>query len=395
MQNFTFYSPTEVVFGKGAEEQTPALIRKYGGRRVLIVFGGKSAERSGLLARIEAGLDGARLAHEAFGGAKPNPLLSHAREGVRRAAEFGADFILAVGGGSVIDTAKGIAHGAANPGTDIRSFWTREKPLTKSLPVGVVLTISAAGSETSDSAVLTNGDTGRKRGLGTPFNRPHFAVMNPELTYTLPPFQIACGVADIMMHTLERYFTKTEGNELTDEIAEGLLRVVVRNGRLALRNSRDYEPMSELMWCGSLSHNGLTGLGAETDFATHQLGHELSARFDVAHGASLTAVWGFWARDVFLEKPERFARYAEKVWNVAQKSPTAAAEEGIARTVSYFHEIGMPVNFRELGIGGQSDQTLRELADSCMYHGERTIGRFKVLWEEDAYRIYRAANEAK
>ena len=234
MQLFEFHSPTEVVFGKNTEEKTAEKIRKYGGSRVLIVYGGGSVVKSGLLGRIERNLQGANISYKLLGGVRPNPHLAFAKDGIKEAIHFGADFILAVGGGSVIDTAKGIAHGVANPGVDIWDFWTEKLFVTESLPVGVVLTISAAGSETSDSAVLHNDDTGAKIGLSTEFNRPKFAIMNPELTFTLPKFQIACGIVDIMMHTLDRYFTLTEGNQITDEIAESVLRVVIQNGKKAM-----------------------------------------------------------------------------------------------------------------------------------------------------------------
>lgn len=392
MQSFQFYSPTEIIFGKNTELKTAEEIKKFGGSRVLIVYGGGSVVRSGLIDRIKNSLSYANLAFEEFGNVKPNPILSYAKIGIAKAIEFGADFILAVGGGSVIDTAKGIAHGAANPDIDIWSFWTEEEKVQKSLPVGTVLTISAAGSETSDSAVLTNDETGSKRGLSCFCNRPKFAIMNPELTYTLPKYQVACGIVDIMMHTLDRYFTLTEGNELTDEIAEALLRVVIKNGKIAMENSSDYQAMSELMWCGSISHNGLTGLGAVTDFAPHQLGHELSGKFDVAHGASLSTVWGSWANYCYKTKPERFVRYANKVWGIEKASVEETVIEGINQTVSYFASLGMPTCFTELGIGVQSEEILSELADRCMFYGERKIGGFKVLDREDALEIYRMAN---
>lgn len=392
MQNFEFYSPTEVVFGKDAELKTAEKVKKFGGSRVMIVYGGGSVVRSGLLDRVEQLLSEAGIAVISFGGVQANPRLSLAKAGVKQAIEFGADFILAVGGGSVIDTAKGIAHGAANEETDIWKFWTEKAALEKSLPVGAVLTISAAGSETSDSAVLTNEETGSKRGLSTPFNRPRFAIMNPELTYTLPYYQVSCGIVDIMMHTLDRYFTQTEGNEFTDEIAESLLRVVIKNGRTAMKNKEDYNAMSELMWCGSISHNGLTGLGAVTDFAPHQLGHELSGRFDVAHGASLSAIWGSWASYCCNEKPERFVRFANKVWGIEGNNKEETVRLAIEKTVSYFASLGMPTCFTELGIGVQSDEVLCELADSCMFHGKRTVGSFKVIDFDDAYKIYKLAN---
>lgn len=392
MKSFTFYSPTEVIFGKDAELQAADEIQKHGGTRVMVLYGGGSAVKSGLIARVEQTLQKAGLPFRTVGGVSPNPRVSFARDAVAKAKEFGADFFLGVGGGSVIDTAKAVAHGVANPDTDFWLFWTHEKELTKTMPVGAILTISAAGSETSDSAVLTNSELGVKRGLNTPFNRPKFAIMNPELTYSLPPFQVSCGIVDIMMHTLDRYFTLTEGNEITDEIAESLLRVVIKNGKTAHGDSHDYDAMSELMWCGSLSHNGLTGLGAVTDFAPHQLGHELSARFDVAHGASLSAVWGSWAEYCWREKPERFVRFADKVWGIQKSSTEETVKAAIAQTVSYFASLQMPTCFTELGIGVQSDDVLRQLADSCVFHGKRTIGGFKELDGEDVYAIYKLAN---
>ena len=232
--------------------------------------------------------------------------------------------------------------------------------------------------------------------MSTDFNRPAFAIMNPELTFTLPKYQVGCGVVDICMHTLDRYFTKTEHNELTDEIAEGLLRTVIRNGKIAIRDAHDYNAMSELMWAGSLSHNGLTGLGAQKDFAVHQLGHELSSRFDLAHGASLSAVWESWALYVYQEKPERFAQYARKVWNVTEEDTEKAALEGISQTVDYFRSLNMPTCFGEAeGVGLQDDETLHAMAHSCAFGGTRTIGSFRVCDENDIYKIYKMANNNK
>ena len=392
MNSFEFFSPTKVIFGKDVELTTAKEIKKFGGSRVMIVYGGGSVLKSGLLDKIKQLLKDAGLTFTVFGGVHPNPLLSFAKVGVKQAIEFGADFILAVGGGSVIDTAKGIAIGAANPQKDIWLFWEKKAVAEKSFPVGVVLTISAAGSETSDSAVLTNDETGSKRGLSTELNRPKFAVMNPELTYTLPKYQIVCGIVDIMMHTLDRYFTQTEGNELTDEIAEALLRVVIKNGKIAVKNPCDYQAMSEIMWCGSISHNELTGLGADTDFAPHQLGHELSGKFDVAHGASISTIWGCWAKYSYLAKPERFARFAKQVWGIEKSSIEESALAAIEKTVSYFASIGAPTCFTELGIGVQSEEILFELADRCVFYGSRTVGHFKVLNRDDVYQIYKMAN---
>lgn len=390
MNNFTYYAPTEVVFGRGTEGQCGELVKKYGGSRVLVVYGGGSVVRSGLLDRVTDALTQAGLGVETFGGAKANPTLSHARSGVEKALAFDADFILGVGGGSAIDTAKAIAHGAANPETDLWQFWSREAVLERTLPVGAILTISAAGSEMSNSAVLTNEAICRKRGLSTDLNRPRFAILNPELTFTLPRYQLACGVVDIMMHTLDRYFNPME-NALTDELAEGLLRVVIANGPKVLADPTDYEGQSELMWAGSLSHNGLTGLGGKQDFAVHQLGHELSARFDLAHGASLSAVWGSWAKYVCPANPARFARYARKVWGVEEPDDLRAAHMGIDATVDYFASLDMPTGFAGC-IGVQSEEMLTCLAHGCAYEGTRTIGTFRVLDEGDMRQIYAMAN---
>lgn len=392
MQSFRFFSPTEVIFGIGTEQNVAEEIKKYGGTRVMIVYGGGSAKKSGLLARVEQSLTESGIFFTELGGVKPNPRLSLAKEGIQTAIKKKVDFILAVGGGSVIDTAKGIAHGTANPDTDIWDFWLHKCEVKKSLPIGAILTIPAAGSETSDSAVLTNDQTGEKRGLSTPFNRPRFAIMNPELTYTLPPYQVACGITDIMMHTLDRYFTPTEGNELTDGIAEELLRNVIRNGHIVSKNASDYQAMSEIMWCGSISHNGLTGLGAVTDFAPHQLSHELSGKFDVAHGASLSTIWGSWARYSYAEKPERFVRYADKVWGIQDTDEETAIRKGIETTEAYFSSIGMPTCFLELGIGIQGEEVLHELAERCSFRRTRIVGNFKKLDYEDLYQIYKMAN---
>ena len=393
MQPFEFYLKTEVVFGAGSEARTAELVKKHGGHRCLVVYGGGSCVRSGLLDRICGLLRDAGIPHETFGGVQPNPRLAHARDGVAKAIAMDADLILAVGGGSVIDTAKGIAHGAANPGTDIWDFWLGKAKLTKSLPVGVVLTIPAAGSETSDSAVLTDKETELKRGLSSDWNRPAFAVMDPCLAATLPKYQVACGVTDILMHTLDRYFNPVPDNETSDALAEALLRVVLDNGRKVFENPGDVHAMSEIMWCGSLSHNGLTGLGGKKDFAVHQLGHPLSAAYDVAHGASLAAVWRSWAEAVAAEDGyARFARFARNVWDVTEENNVAAAKAGIEKQTTYFRALGMPTNLTELDFGPLDENALHRLTELCTYGYTRTIGTFRVLDKDAIYRIYAAAN---
>ena len=393
MHEFVYHVPTKVVFGCGACNQVGDVVREYGFKRCLVVTGQGSAIKSGLIDRITAQLAEKGVEYAVFSGAQPNPLLSHARAGVAKALELKADLILAVGGGSTIDTAKAIAHGTANPETDLWQFWLGKATLTKTTAVGAVLTIPAAGSETSDSAVLTDGDAGVKRGLNTDFNRPVFAVLDPELTLTLPPYQVACGVTDILMHTLDRYFNPYVDNDTTDAIAEALLRVVLAEGDVVREHPGDLHAMSELMWAGSLSHNNLTGLGGKKDFAVHQLGHALSAKYNVTHGASLSAVWKSWASYVApVDGYARFARFARNVWGVTEEDDKAAALKGIALQSDYFHKLGMPVNLQELGVGEVDDAACQALAELCSYGRSRTIGTFRVLNADDILAIYRSAS---
>lgn len=392
MHGFTQYTPTRIIFGKETQKQAGELAKSLKASKVFVVYGGGSVVRSGLLDEVTASLEEAGLEYMTVGGVKPNPRLSFAREAVKKSIEFGTDFVLAVGGGSVIDTSKAVAHGTANPDTDIWEFWSKKQTVKRSLPVGVVLTLAAAGSETSDSAVLTNEETKIKRGLSTDFNRPAFAIMNPELTYTLPKYQVGCGVVDIMMHTLDRYFTQTENNELTDEIAEGLLRTVIRNGAIAIKDLHDYNAMSEIMWAGSLSHNGLTGCGTGGgDWACHQLEHELGGLYDVTHGAGLAALWGSWARYVYDANPERFAQFATNIFDIpcyADYENTALA--GIEAMEDFFRSIHMPTNLHELGLD-LTDEQIHELAFKCSFEDTRTIGVFKQLNMKDMEKIYAMA----
>ena len=389
MDNFRYYAPTEVVFGKDAEQQTGALAARYGSR-ALVVFGGGSVTRSGLLDRVTASLERAGVACAPFGGARPNPTLAHAEEGVAQATAFGADLIVGVGGGSAIDTAKAIAHGAANPGVPLWDIWTKKAPLTRSLPVGAVLTMPAAGSEMSDSAVLTNEAIGKKAGINTDFNRCRFAVMNPALGATAPRYQLAAGVTDIMMHTLERYFIPDSRAELTDELAEGLLRAVVRSGRAVLADPGDYDAMAEIFWASSLSHNNLTECGRGKDFSVHKLGHALSAKYGATHGASLAAVWGAWAETLYRDCLPRFCRYAETVWGVRTDDPEGAAQEGIRRTVEYFASLGMPINLRALGVT-PTDAELRALALDATMNDTVKLSRIRPLGAAEVEAIYRSA----
>ena len=398
MEKFVYYAPTEIVFGRDTEQEAARLVKKHGGTRVFVIYGGQSAVRSGLLERIETNLRENGLPMLAMGGVVPNPLVSTARKMAEAAKEFQADFILAVGGGSVIDTAKGVAHAVANPDHDLWDFWTGT-PLTKSTPIGAVLTISAAGSETSNSSVLTNDDLTppTKRGINTDFNRCRFAIMNPELTMTLPKYQVGAGAADIFMHTSERYFAAILGNYLSDEIAEGLFRDVIRFGPEAVNNPKDYLAMSELMWCGSISHVGITGVGSkgdtprDGDWACHALGMAISALYDSTHGATLTAVWAAWCRYVMDENIGRFAQFARKVYGVQEADDRIAAELGIEKTNAFFRSLGMPLSLTELLGHTPSEEEIQNLAEECSYGHTRTVGSFKVLTFDDMAAVYRAS----
>ena len=397
MQKFVYYAPTEIVFGPGTELRAAELVKKYGGSRVLVIYGGHSAKKSGLIDRVIGNLKENGLEALAMGGVVPNPLVSTAKEMVKAGLEFGADFILGVGGGSVMDTSKGVAHAIASPEHDIWDFWTGMK-VTKSLPVGAILTISAAGSETSNSAVLTNDlqTPPTKRGINTDFNRCKFAIMNPELTMTLPKFQIGAGAADIFMHTSERYFAAILGNHLTDEIAEGLFRDIIFYGPHGVQDPTDYEAMSEIMWCGSVSHVGLTGIGSkgdtprDGDWACHQLGMAISALYDSTHGATLTAVWAAWSRYVKDANVARFAQFARKVYGVAEPDDEKAAEEGILLTNAFFRSLGMPLSLTELLGHEPTDAEIEAIATECTYGKKRTIGSFKSLAYDDIVAIYKA-----
>ena len=391
MNNFVYYAPTEVVFGKGAEEQTASLVSKYGGSRVAVIYGGQSAKKSGLIDRILDNLQSSGIEALAMGGVVPNPLVSTAREMTEQAKAFGADFILAVGGGSVIDTAKCISYGLANEG-DVWDFYAGKRKAAAGMPIGAVLTIAAAGSEMSNSSVITKEEGMIKRGYSSDFGRCRFAVMDPQLTMTLPAYQTASGCVDIIMHTMERYFTKEPDTMLTDQLAEGLIRTVMENARVLMREPDNYNARAQVMWAGSLAHNGLLGCGMAEDWASHQLEHELSASYDVAHGAGLAAVWGSWARYVMAEKPERFAQYAVNVMGVAlgADDPAVMAEKGIRATEQFFREIGMPTNIRELGIE-LSDEEIEELARKCSNDGVRIVGGFKRIDRADMVKIYHMA----
>ena len=391
MNNFVFYSPTEFVFGKDTEGQTGTLAKKYNARKVMIVYGGGSIIRSGLLQRIEESLQQAGVEYVKLGGIQPNPTDPKVYEGIELARKEGVDFMLPVGGGSVIDTAKAIAAGVPYEG-DFWDFYIGKAKVKKALKVGVVLTIPAAGSEGSGNTVITKLEGLQKLSLRVPeLLRPVFAVMNPELTYTVSPFQTGCGAVDIMMHTLERYFSVGEDTPLSDRIAEGVLKTVIPAGKAALENPNDYKARASIMWAGTISHNDLTGLGRSVFMAVHQMEHELSGMDEkIAHGAGLSALWASWARYVYENNVSRFAQYAVNVWNIEMdfEHPEKTALAGIKATEDYFKSLNMPTSLRELNVDPAS---FEELAEKCTNHGTRTLAGIKVLDKPDIIEIYKMA----
>lgn len=393
MQDFKFYAPTEVIFGKEAEEHLVEMIKKYGGKKVLVHYGGKSAERSGLLDSVRNKLNTGDIPFIELGGVKPNPRLSLVHTGIELCRKENVDFILAVGGGSVIDSSKAIAYGVKYDG-EVWDIYARKYVPTEILPVGSILTIPAAGSEMSDATVITNEDGDLKIGYSNNLCRPKFAIMNPVRTFTLPPYQTACGATDIMMHTMERYFGKVDDMTLIDNIAEALMRTVKDSVFHVLKNPEDYRNRANIMWASSLGHNDLTGDRSYSDFATHQIEHELSAMFDVAHGAGLAALWPSWARYVYKENVARFVRFAVNVMDVPNDftDPEATALAGIEAMERFYHAIGMPTNIPELIGRKLTDDEIKELARKCSHDEGRTIGSFKVLDKKDMEAIYVMAN---
>ena len=392
MFNFDFFTPTEIRFGKEAEKETGKMIGKYHGSKVLLHYGSGSVVKSGLLNKIKTSLDEEHIGYVELGGVVPNPHLDKVYEGIELSKKEKVDFILAVGGGSVIDSAKAIAYGLAEPDQDVWDLYEHTRKAKACFPVAVVLTIAAAGSEMSNSSVITNTENYEKRGYNSDLCRPKFAIMNPEWTISLPAYQTASGCVDIMMHTMERYFTQGGNMEITDGIAEALLRTVMKNARILHNDPKNYEARAEVMWAGSLSHNGLTGCGANgSDFASHNLEHEMGGMFDVTHGAGLAAVWPSWARYVYKEDLDRFVKFAKRVMGVDADVPDEeAALEGIRRMEDFYHSIGMPVNMSELGVH-PTDEQIEEMAERCAKASGGCKGTAKVLYKEDMVNIYKMA----
>jgi len=391
MDNFNFYSPTEFVFGRGRENECGELIKKYGGSKVLVHFGGGSCVKSGLLSRVTDSLDRVGIAYVLLGGVKPNPRDTLIYEGIGVCRKENIDFILCVGGGSVIDSAKAIALGAVYDG-DFWDFYSGKASPAKALPIGTVLTIAAAGSEGSGDSVVTQEKTGLKRATGGSVLRPRFSVMNPELTMTLPPFQTACGAADIMAHVFERYFTNTPEVEITDRLCEAVLMTMVKETPRVIEDPFNYEARANIMWAGTVAHTNICGVGRSQDWNSHNIEHELSGLYDVAHGAGLAVIMPAWMEFVYQHNPMRFAQMANRVFGCAMnfENPEATAKEGIRCFRRFLKEIGLPINFEELGAKEEDIDTL--VANLGL--GDGKTGGFVSLSSDDVKAIYQLAAKA-
>jgi hypothetical protein len=388
VDNFTFCNPTKILFGRGMENAVGAEVARYS-RRILLHFGGGSIKTTGLYDRVVASLRKAGVEWVELGGVKPNPRLSLVHEGVRLCREHGLDFVLAVGGGSAIDSAKGIAMGAANDG-EVWDFYVGKRPPTRALPIGTVLTIPAAGSESSTGSVLTNEDGWIKRGFNSEFIYPRFSVLNPELAFTLPAFQIASGAADILSHLLERYFTNTRNVAFVDRLLEATMKTVIAQAPKALAKPTDYDAWAELMWAGTLAHNNLLNTGRVGDWGSHDIEHELSGAYDVTHGAGLAVVFPAWMKHVLNHDLDRFVQWAVRVWNVELDifDQEATARAGIARLEAFFHSIGLGTTLAAIGVG---TDRIDEMARKCTDGGARAVGHFVKLDAAQVAEILRLA----
>lgn len=386
MENFTFVNTTRIIFGKGTEAEVGKEVANYS-RRVLLHYGKDNIRKSGLYDRICRSLTQSGIEYIELPGVVPNPRLSLVREGIRLCREKNADFILAVGGGSVIDSAKAIAAGVPYAG-DVWDFYLKKATVASALPIGVVLTIPAAGSESSFGSVITNEEGSYKRDALSEHMRPKFAILNPELTFSLPPYQTACGAADIMSHVLERYFTNARAVDFTDQLCEVTLKTIIDHVPRVLKDPADYDSRAEIMWAGTVAHNDLLSTGCIGDWGSHMIEHELSAIYDVAHGAGLAVVFPAWMKRVYTHNVARFAQFATRVWNVDYcfEDPARTALEGIRRLERFFTEIGLPVTLKELGV---KDDRLQEMARKCTERG--AVGNFVKLGRQEVMDVYRLA----
>lgn len=387
MNNFNFYSPTFFVFGKDRENEAGKYVKRFGGSKVLIHYGSGSVIKSGLLDRVKKSLTEAGISHTELGGVVPNPRSGLVYEGVEICKKENIDFILAVGGGSVIDSAKAIAIGALYDG-DFWDFYTGKK-VEKALPVATILTLTAAGSEGSTGSVITHENGMLKRAANSDYLRPVFSILNPQLTCSLPAYQTACGATDMMAHVMERYFTNTKNVEITDRLCEGIMLTIINETPKALANPNDYEARANLMWAGMVAHNDICGVGRDQDWSTHNMEHELSGLYDVAHGAGLAVMFPAWMKYVMHQDVNRFAQFAVRVWGVEMdfQNPENTARKGIERYEQFMTSIGMPIRFSQLGAKAEDIPTLVK----TMALGTATMGSFVELSEEDVRKIYELA----
>ena len=388
MNNFVFWSPTKFVFGRDTESRTGALAREFGGRKVLLVYGGGSVVRSGLLDRVKASLSASGIEWEEMGGIQPNPTDDRVYEGIELVRSRNIDMLIAVGGGSVIDTAKGIACGVPYEG-DFWDFYCGKKIVEKALPVGVVLTIPAAGSEGSGNSVITKRDGLIKLSLRTESAlRPKFAVMNPELTFTLPPYQTACGIVDMMVHIMERYFTNTPDVEITDRVAEGVLKAIITTAPKVMEHPDDYDARANIMWAGTLAHNGICGTGRREDWVSHFMEHEVSAVYGVTHGAGLAVIIPAWMTFMAKHHPGKIAQFGRRVFGVTSHDDSTAAMETVISLKAFFGSLGLPVTFSELGVAHPDiDLLVKKLHEN---KGTQ-IGGYYRLGPVETAEIYRLA----
>lgn len=389
MDNFSFFSPTKFVFGKNTENQAGKLVKEFGGSKVLLHFGGQSAKKSGLLDTVELSLKNENIEFIELGGVHPNPLDTLVYEGIEIFKKQGFDFILAVGGGSVIDSAKAIAMGCCYDG-DFWDFYSGKATVKKALPVGTVLTIAAAGSEGSGDSVITKKEGMIKRGAGSDCIRPRFSILNPALTQTLPPYQTACGATDIMAHVCERYFTNTKDVETTDRLCEAVLLAMINETPKVISNPDDYQARANIMWAGMVAHNNIVGVGREQDWNSHGIEHELSGMYDCAHGAGLAVIMPAWMSFVMKHDVMRFAQWATRVWGCKMdfSNPEKTAKEGIMAFRNFLNSIGMPSKISELG--GKEEDIPQLVKNFGLPEGSST-GGFVHLTNQDIAEIYKLA----
>lgn len=388
MENFVFNSPTKIIFGKGTEDKVAAEVLNYS-KKILFCYGGGSIKKAGLYDKVVNSLNKANIEFVELGGVKPNPRLSLVHEGIKLCRDNDINFILVVGGGSAIDTAKAISVGVPYNG-EVWDFYSGKSTVTEALPIGAILTIPATGSEASNSSVITNEEGWYKKGINSDLIRPAFSILNPELTYTLPPYQTACGVADIMAHVMERYFTNVDHVDLTDRLCEATLKTIINNTPIVLAQPDNYDARAEIMWSGTIAHNNLLSTGRIGDWASHRIEHELSAIYDIAHGAGLSIIFPAWMKYVYKHNTSRFVQFAVRVWGVDMpfESSEAIALEGIRRMTEFFKKLGLPVTLSEANI---VDDKFEEMADKCTDSERITQGQFVVLHKEDVINIYKLA----